>query len=72
MNIKIVASLFVAFGLALSAQSAEPKEIVGNAIKALQAKANYSWNSVSEMINRVVKLKQQARQASVSVAGHQE
>jgi hypothetical protein len=30
------------------------------------------WNSVSEMVNRVVKLKQQARQASVSPAGQQE
>ena len=30
------------------------------------------WNSVTEMVNRVVKLKQQARQAAVSAAGQQE
>jgi hypothetical protein len=47
----VVAAVAIASLMALSTQAAEPKEVVGGAIKALKGKASYSWSTTSEMAN---------------------
>lgn len=62
----------------LNPQAAPWQDAIGRAVKLFHGteytitRPRELWNSVSEMINRVVKLKQQSRQASVSAAGHEE
>ncbi len=62
----------------LNPQAVPWQDAIGRAVKLFHGteytitRPRELWNSVSEMINRVVKTKQQARQASVSAAGHQE
>ena len=62
----------------LNPQAVPWQDAIGRAVKLFHGteytitRPRELWNSVSEMVNRVVKLKQQARQASVSAAGQQE
>ena len=61
----------------LNPQAVPWQDAIGRAVKLFHGteytitRPRELWNSVSEMVNRVVKLKQQARQASVSTAGQQ-
>ena len=62
----------------LNPQAVPWQDAIGRAVKLFHGteytitRPRELWNSVSEMVNRVVKLKQQARQASVPAAGQQE
>ena len=62
----------------LNPQAVPWQDAIGRAVKMFHGteytitRPRELWNSVSEMISRVVKLKQQARQSPVSAAGQQE
>ena len=62
----------------LNPQAVPWQDAIGRAVKLFHGteytitRPRELWNSVSEMVSRVVKLKQQARQASVAAPGQQE